>query len=128
MSDDVRIPIIEEQAQVFKRAGATEHVRVQTRTVSEDLLVHESVLREHFEVTRVPVDREVDEAPEIRVEGELTIVPVIEERLVIEKRLFVVEELHLRRSVTSRQVELPVTLRRIEVDVDRRTINNQEEI
>jgi stress response protein YsnF len=90
--------------------------------------VHEAVLREHFEVTRVAVDREVAEAPEIRVEGELTIVPVIEERLVIEKRLFVVEELHLRRSVTSRQVELPVTLRRTEVDVDRRTTNNQEGI
>lgn len=128
MPSDIRIPIIEEEAHVSKRNGATEHVRVHTRTVSDNVLVHEALLREHFEVTRVPVEREVAEAPEIRTDGEFTIVPVLEERLVVEKRLFVVEELHLRRSVTAKQIELPVTLRRTEVEVERDIIHKEEDI
>ena len=45
--------------------------------------------RETVEVTRVPVDKVVEIAPEIRTEGDVTIVPVLE------------QELHIRRRVKS---------------------------
>ena len=48
-------------------------------------------------VERVPVDQFVDEAPQVRTEGDVTIIPVLEERYVLEKRLVLVEELHIRR-------------------------------
>lgn len=64
--------------------------------------------------------------PVVRVEGDVTTVSVFEERLVIEKRLFVVEELHLRRITSIDPVEIPVTLRRTEVEVERDTTENQE--
>ena len=120
MSGDIRIPIVEEEALVIKRSSATEHVTVQTRTAEEEVVVRDALRHEQIEMERVAVNREVAEAPPIRVEGDLTIVSILEERLVVEKRLFVVEELHLRRTVTVDRVELPVTLRRTEVDVDRR--------
>ena len=78
-------------------------------------------------VTRVPIGREIAEAPAIRIEDDLTIVPVIEERLVVEKRLFLVEELHLRRTVTIDPVEVPTTLRRTRVDVERFERDQQED-
>ena len=78
------------------------------------------------EVTRVPVNREVSEAPPIRMEGDITVVPVVEERLVIEKRLFLVEELHLTRTATTEQVEVPTTLRRMRAVVERETPDQQE--
>lgn len=127
MSSDRVIPIVEEQAHVTRRRAETERVSVRTSPVVEDVLIREMLSHEHVEVTRVAVDREVDAAPAIRTEGDVTIVPVLEERLVVEKRLFVVEELHLRRTTRSEQVELPTTLRRMHVEVTREDLNPQEE-
>jgi hypothetical protein len=41
------------------------------------------------------IDRGVDVAPEVRVEGNVTIIPVLEEVLVVEKRLVLKEKLHI---------------------------------
>lgn len=127
MTGDVRVPIVEEEARVIKCAVETERVRVRTIAEEEDLVVRETVDREQIEVTRVTVNREVVAAPAIRTEGDMTIVPVLEERLIIEKRLFLVEELHLHRTVRTEAVELPATLRRTRLEVDREQIDNQED-
>jgi stress response protein YsnF len=126
MTENVRIPIVEEEAHVFKRTAETERVSVRTFAHEEHAIVADEVRREHVEVTRVPVDREVSEAPRIRTEGDVTIVPVLEERLVVEKRLFLVEELHLRRNTSTEHVELPITLRRTQVEVERENLEQQE--
>ena len=128
MSDDVqRIPIIEEQARVSKRVVDTERVTVRTRPEEQDVVVREHLTREHVDVVRVAVDREIFEVPAIRTEGDVTIVPVVEERLVLEKRLFLVEELHLHRQVERTEVAVPTTLKRTQVDVDRQPITEREE-
>ena len=119
MSDELRIPIVEEEAQLLKRDVVSEHVHVRSYSEDHDVVVREFVSREHIEVTRIPVEREVANAPAIRVEGDLTIVPVLEERLVVEKRLFLVEELHLRRTERVHEVAVPTTLRRTRVDIER---------
>jgi len=127
MSDTVRIPIVEEEAHVTKRSGETERVTVRATVGEERVVVRDEVRHEHVEVTRIPVDREVAEAPPIRTEGDVTVVPVLEERLIVEKRLFLVEELHLRRTTSTEQVELPTTLRRTRVAVEREDLNTEEE-
>jgi hypothetical protein len=65
------------------------------------------------------VGRFVEAAEEPRIEGDVTVVPVYEERLVVEKRLFLLEEVHLRRVERAREVEVPVELRRQEAVVER---------
>lgn len=123
-----RIPIVQEEAFVGKRLVDTEHVRVRTSVEESAVLVRDTVAREHVEVRRVPVEREVVSAPAIREEGNVTIIPVLEERLVTEKRLFLVEEIHLVRTSRAETVELPTTLRRTRVDVDRTELTNQEDV
>lgn len=49
-------------------------------------------------VERVPVNRLVDNEPQTRQEGDVTIIPVVEEVLVVEKRLLLKEEIHIRRT------------------------------
>ena len=128
MSDDVqRIPIVEEQARVSKRVVETERVSVRTRPEEQDVVVREHLNREHVDVVRVAVDREIFEVPAIRTEGDVTIVPVVEERLVVEKRLFLVEELHLQRQVERTEVSVPTTLKRTRVEVNREAITPQED-
>jgi stress response protein YsnF len=126
MSDDLTIPIVEEEATILKRSVETERVSVRTSSEEEQVLVRDEVRREHVAITRVPKDEEVAEAPAIRTEGDVTIVPVLEERLVVEKRLFLVEELHLRRAVEHQAVELTTTLRRTRVEIEREDLEHQE--
>jgi stress response protein YsnF len=126
MTDDYRIPIIEEEAHVEKRS-TTERVRVHMTTETEQVLVQDVVSREHIEVTHVPVGREVVVAPPVRTEDGTTIVPVLEERLVVERRLFLVEEIHIRKTTHEERVELPAELRRTRVDVERDDPMTQEE-
>jgi len=71
------------------------------------------------ERARVPIDRMVDAAPTVRTEGDVTIVPVVEEVVVVEKRLLLKEELHIRRRRTTKDVEIPVTLRKQRAVVER---------
>jgi stress response protein YsnF len=126
MPDDLRIPIIEEEARVIRRATEIERVTVHIGAEEEQVFLRDELRHEQVEVVRVPVGREVAEAPPVRTEGDLTIVPVLEERLVVQKRLFLVEELHLRRTVVTENVELPTTLRRTRVDIERQTPNEGE--
>lgn len=119
MSNDVHIPIVEEEAHVFKRGSPIERVSVRMYREEEQLVLRDEVRREDIDVTRVPVEREVGEAPPVRVEGDVTIVSVLEERVTVEKRLFVIEELHLKRRSTVEQVEMPTTVRHTRVEIDR---------
>ena len=127
MPDDIRLPIVEEEAHVLKRATDIEHVTVRTVPEQEQVVVRDEVRREHVEIKRVAVEREVDRAPDVREEDGVTIIPVIEERLVVEKRLFLVEEIHVYRSAHAEAVELPTTLRRTRVDVDRIDLTETQE-
>ncbi|WP_366522249.1 YsnF/AvaK domain-containing protein [uncultured Sphingomonas sp.] len=127
MPNDIRLPIIEEEAHVLKRATDVEHVTVRTVPEQEQVVVRDEVRREHVEVRRVAIEREVDRAPAVREENGVTIIPVLEERLVVEKRLFLVEEVHVFRSAHAEAVELPATLRRTRVDVERTDLTKPEE-
>jgi uncharacterized protein (TIGR02271 family) len=118
VSEEV-IPLVEETATVAKRQVVTGRVRVQTITDTIEELAHAEVQRESVEVTRVPIDKVVETAPAIRTDGDVTIVPVLEEVLVVEKRLVLKEELHIRRRVAAETVEVPVTLRKQRAIVER---------
>lgn len=118
MSEEV-IPLVEESAVVGKREVVTGRVRVRTVTDTIEELAQADVQHETVEVTRVPVGRVVETAPEIRTEGDVTIVPVLEEVLVVEKRLVLKQELHIRRRVEQEAVEVPITLRKQRAIVER---------
>ena len=114
------IPLAEEVAAVSVRRVATGRVEVRTLTDTFEETVRATLGRETVEVTRVAVDRQVETAPAIRTEGDVTIVPVLEEILVVEKRLVLKEEIHIRRTARTEQFEIPVTLRRQRAVVERR--------
>lgn len=82
-------------------------------------MLRETLSHEEVEVERVPVDREVSAMPAIREEGDVTIVPVVEEILVVERRLRLKEELHIRKVRRTEEVEVPVTVRATRATVER---------
>jgi len=118
-SEEFVVPILEEEARVEKRRVTTGKVRI--RSVVEDVeeIAQATLEEETVDIARVPVDRIVDEVPAVRTENGVTIVPLLEEVLFVEKRLVLKEELHIRRRVSSETVEVPVTLRKERAVVER---------
>ena len=90
-------------------------------------MVRDTVLRGQMEIRRVAFDRQIEAVPAVRQEGGITIIPVFEERLVVEKRLFLVEEIHVQGASRMEPVEIPTTLRRTRVDIERDDLTNQQE-
>jgi stress response protein YsnF len=113
------VPLAEETVSVRRDEVVTGRVRVQTRTEAVDHLVETELSVEQVEVSRVPMDRVVDTPPSIRTEGDVTIIPVLEEVAVIETRLVLREELHIRKRTEQRTVTVPVTLRRQRAEIER---------
>ena len=112
------IPLYEEQLGVAKVAAVTDRLHVSTHVVERDVLVEETVERGALTVERVAMDRAVTQAPEPRQEGDMLIVSVVEERLVVEKRLFVIEELRITRASTTEPVVIPETVRTMRATVE----------
>jgi uncharacterized protein (TIGR02271 family) len=119
-TEQIRVPVIEEELEVGKRRVESARVSVRTIPRERDELVEQPLESMEVEIERVAIDRQIDTAPEIRNDGETLIIPVVEERLVVEKRLFLREEIHVHRRRTVTQFRQNVTLRSQEVIVERR--------
>ena len=114
--DQLRVPVIEEQVAVTKVAVPTDRLRVRTVVDQREILIEDVLQRGSLDVERIAVNREVAEAPPPRREGDLLVISVVEERFV--KRLFVVEEVRVRETVTSQPVSLPATVRTMRAVVE----------
>ena len=119
---EVVVPIIQEQITVGKRMVETATVEV-TKTVTEGPEpVHVVVAHDETSVEHVPVNRIVDKVPEIRYDGDTMIIPVMKEVAVVEKKLMLVEELHVtKRAVQTQETEY-ITVRREHLEVKRTPI------
>jgi uncharacterized protein (TIGR02271 family) len=109
-ADEVRMQISEEQLEIDKRVVTAGEVRVRKHVETEHVREVVPVMREDVTVERRPLPPGAGLEP--RTEGDTTYIPIVEEELVITKRLVAREELVIRkRQVTEEQV-VEETLRR----------------
>jgi uncharacterized protein (TIGR02271 family) len=113
------IPLVEERAVILKRKKLTGGLRVRTVVRESEEVIDQPLTTDEIEVERVPVDRWVEAPVPIRQEGETTIITLLEEVTVVEKRLRATEEVRITRRRTTRQAAQHVTLRREEALVER---------
>jgi stress response protein YsnF len=91
------IRLLAEQISVERRRVETGRIIATVATHHHEHVIKEVLVSERVEVERVPIGRIVEAVPSVREEGDTTIIPVVEEVLVIERRLVLKEEVHLRR-------------------------------
>ena len=113
------IPLVEERLSVGKRSVESGRVRVKVTVEERQETVTEPLARDDVQVERVPRNERLTEMPHVRLEGSTTIIPVVEELLVVEKALVLVEEIHVRRRTETEMVEIPTTLRSERATVER---------
>ena len=113
-----KVPVIEEELHIDKKAVESGRVRVTKKVHEEQVPVDVPLTYDVTDVRRVEVNRFVDTAPPaVRRDGDTTIIPVLREVLV--KRLLLVEEIHITTLQQQQQEHREVTLRREAVEVER---------
>jgi uncharacterized protein (TIGR02271 family) len=113
------VPVLAEELAVKTRVVETGKVRI-TKVVHErEAHVDEPLWREEVEVTRVPMQRVVNGPVPVREENGTTILSMVEEVLVVEKRWMLREEIHIRTQRSETHQPQQITLRREDVQVER---------
>jgi stress response protein YsnF len=113
------IPVIAEEAVVFKREVPGGRVRISKVVREREETIHTTLAHQETDVTRVPVGEFVSEPEQTRQEGDKLIVPVYEEVLVVEKRLRLRERLIITKRLVETDQDEPIVLRAEEAFVER---------
>ncbi|SMP75720.1 YsnF/AvaK domain-containing protein [Noviherbaspirillum suwonense] len=111
------LPVLEEQLEIRKVPVETGAVRVRKIVHEENRTVDLTLMQEEVSVTRVPVNKVVENTFQPRQEGDTLVIPIFEE--VVTRHLVLVEEVRIttrRNPEASRQ---QVTLKREEAVVER---------
>ena len=113
------VPLVAEEVEVAKQLVETGRVQVARVTREREQQIDEILARETVEISCTPVNQPVDAMPPVREEGDVIIIPIVEEVLVVERRLLLKEEVHIRRVRTTERHQESVTLRYHEAVVTR---------
>lgn len=116
---DLKLGLLAEELSVGKETVETGRVRVATHTHEREVLIDENLVQTRLEIETIPKGVEIVAVPKIRQEGEITIVPVVEEVLVVERRLMLKEEVRIRRVHTTECHQEKATLRHQEAVIRR---------
>lgn len=121
LEEEQIIQVIAEELHIETERVARGVVRVHKRVETREEIVNTTTTEEKVSVERIPVNQliEEDEAPKVRKEDGVLIIPVIEEVIVLEKRLMFREEVRISRHRTKRTIPHKVILRREAVDIER---------
>jgi uncharacterized protein (TIGR02271 family) len=117
--DETVIPLHAEEVSVSKQRVVTGRMRVATVTREHEQLVEELLDRDHVEIERVAIGKEVDKAPPVRQEGDTLIIPIVEEVVVVERRLKLKEEIRVHRTHETQPYRERVVLRKQEAVITR---------
>lgn len=115
------IPVIDEQVDIQKRVVETgKGVRLHKAVAEREEQIEVPVLHETCDIETVPINQilEVGITPTPRVEGNTTIIPVVEEVIVVEKRLRLKEEIRITRRVEQEIETHTVTLKSEKVRIE----------
>jgi hypothetical protein len=118
------IPVVQEELTVIKEKIERAKVLINKRIETRDEVVSTPTTTEEVVVEHIPIERIIeDQVPEIREEDGVLIIPIIEEITVVEKRLFLKEEVRISKRHKTSDSSQTVTLRKEIVDIARTEIN-----
>lgn len=116
--EEAVLPVVEERVRIDKTVEQGRTVTVTTRPVTEIETLSQKLAHERVTVERVPIGQVVSEMPSVREEGDLTVIPVVEQRARVVVEQVLVEEIHLRRTREETVENFEVERQRTEVDID----------
>jgi stress response protein YsnF len=116
---EIVVPLSEEQASIVKHRIVTGRVQVSRVTCEHEQWLDETLAREQVEIERTPIGKPVEVPPRVREEGDMIVIPIVEEILMVERRLLLKEEVRVRRVRSHESHRERVKLRRQEAIITR---------
>lgn len=116
------LPLVSEEATIVKRDVLRARTRIHVLTDTAEELLKAELKVEDVEISHIPINRCLEpgeKPPEQRSENGVLIIPLIEEVAVLEKRLLLREEIHIHHRSQLETVEMPVSLRKQRVEIER---------
>jgi uncharacterized protein (TIGR02271 family) len=127
-SDEIVIPVLAEELTVETHRVARGKVQIHKRIETREELVDTPHVSEQVVVERIAVNKLVEDVPpEPRTEDGVLIIPLIEEILVVEKRLLIREEVRVSKRRTTTNTPQKVVLRREVIDIERQDLDGKEQ-
>jgi uncharacterized protein (TIGR02271 family) len=120
------IEVMEENIRVDTEDVVTGKLKIR-KTVSEEThTVNAPIINDEYEVVRVPVESKILNAPPppVRHEGDTTIISVIREITVVEKRYEVIEEIRITRHQVEQPLVHEINLRKEQIHIDRESADD----
>ena len=114
----VVVPVIREELRVTRRQVERGGVRVHKRVEEREEVVEQPAIREEVTVERVPIGQPIEAAVGSRQEGDTLIIPVLEEMLVVEKRLVLKEEVRITKRRIEEREQARIVLREEHVEIE----------
>lgn len=113
------LPLVEEQAEIVKHRHVEAKVQVSRTTHIRQEELSSELMQEEVHIKHVPLNRRLadEDIPKMRQEGDVLIIPVIEEEVEIVRRKVLKEEIHILKNTTSEKYTQEVTLRHQEVTI-----------
>ena len=121
------IPVVQEELVVGKRSVETGGVRVTKHVREREEEVDEPGYQEEVRVEHIPVNLEIDQPAKVRYEGDTLVIPIMEEALIVRKRLVLKEEVRITKVRKETREQQNVTLRSEEVEVERLSPEEMDE-
>lgn len=111
--------LAEEKITVSKEKIVDRRIQISRKTVSDEQIIEADLTREEAIIHRVTKNEVIqpDNVPIARQEGDIYIIPVIREEVEIIRRQVLVEEIHVKKILTSEHFQESVVLRRQELDI-----------
>ena len=117
-NESIVVPVIREEVHVGTRVIERGGVRVHKRVEEREEVVEQPVFHEEVSVERIAIGRPIDEVVSSRQEGDTLIIPVLEEMLVVERRLVLKEEVRITKRRTQETERASVILREEHVELE----------
>ena len=115
----ISVNVLEEQARIEKEHVEKGKLRITKKVNEETETVTVPVTSEEATIERIPVNKIVETVPQVRHEGDTIIIPVVKEVTVVEKKLLLVEEVHVKKHTIKKEEKRTIPLRKEEVIIER---------
>ena len=114
------VPLVDERLEVQKQWVQSGEVVVRKSTQTSQQTIPVELQHEEVQIDRVPVNRPLAYGEQTQPwwDGEVMVVPVVEEEIVVSKRLVLREEVRISKRKVSRQETVSDTIRSQQVDID----------
>lgn len=113
------VPVLREELEIRKEVHHTGTVRLRKVISESPEFISEVLGAENIEIERIPMDVLVDAPPPVRTEGDVTVIPIVEEVLVVTKQIRLKEEVRISRRHSASNYYEEIRLRSEELVVER---------